>query len=157
MQELKNIINEVFFVDIDVKCRNREVVDARKIYSKILRDKGYSYERIGSSIGKDHATIIHYVRNIEHLLAYDQLLKEKYIACENVFSKKTKSVKEQIQKDSDTYATLIRLTNELEEAILRNDKMLNEFVDYIEEYNKKNGFFPSIYDYRHTILPLFNK
>ena len=157
IDELKKIVNDVFLVDLEVKNRKRGVVDARKIYSKILRDSGYSYELIAETINKDHATIIHYVRNVEHILSYDRMLRDKYVACKNVFIKKRKSIKEQIKRDVDVYVTVIRLTNELQEAISSNKKLLNEFVDYIEQYEKEKGYLPSIKEYRHTILPLFNK
>ena len=154
-EELKRIVNDTFLVDIEIESRKRDVVDARKVYSKILRDSGYSYESIGKTINKNHATIMHYVKNIEHLMSYDQILRNKYVACKNVFIKKKKSILDQVKKDVDIYVTVVRLTNELQEAT--SNKILYDFVDYIEEYEKQRGYLPSIYDYRHTILPLFNK
>jgi len=154
-EELKRIVNDVFLVDIEIESRKRDVVDARKVYSKILRDSGYSYELIGKTINKNHATIMHYVKNIEHLISYDQILKNKYVDCKNIFLENKKSILEQVKKDEDIYVTVIRLTNELQEAT--SNKILYDFVDYIEEYEKQRGYLPSIYDYRHTILPLFNK
>ena len=154
-EELKKIVNDVFLVDIDIENRKRDVVDARKVYSKILRDSGYSYELIGKTINKNHATIMHYVKNIEHLMSYDQILRNKYVACKDVFIEKKKSILDQVKKDEDIYLTVARLTNELQEAT--SNKILDDFVDYIEEYEKQRGYLPSIYDYRHTILPLFNK
>ena len=154
-EELKKIVNDVFLVDIDIENRKRDVVDARKVYSKILRDSGYSYESIGKTINKNHATIMHYVKNIEHLMSYDQILRNKYVACKDVFIEKKKSILDQVKKDEDIYLTVARLTNELQEAT--SNKILDDFVDYIEEYEKQRGYLPSIYDYRHTILPLFNK
>jgi hypothetical protein len=157
IDELKRIVNDIFLVDLEVKNRKRNVVDARKVYSKILRDNGYSYDLIGETLGKDHATIIHYIRNIEYILSYDKMLKDKYVACKNVFIKTRKSIKEQIKKDVDIYVTVVRLSSELQDAVSSKKKVLNNFVDYIEEYEKRNGFLPSLYEYRHTILPLFNQ
>jgi hypothetical protein len=157
IDELKRIVNDIFLVDLEVKNRKRNVVDARKVYSKILRDNGYSYDLIGETLGKDHATIIHYIKNVEYILSYDKMLIDKYIACKSVFVKTRKSIKEQIKKDVDIYVTVIRLASELQDAVSSKKKVLNNFVDYIEEYEKRNGFLPSIYDYRHTILPLFNQ
>jgi chromosomal replication initiation ATPase DnaA len=85
MDELKTIVNNIFLTDVDSENRQRQVVDARKVYSKILRDLGYSCQAVGDSIKKDHATIIHYQKSIEHLLAYDDTLREKYKACKNAF------------------------------------------------------------------------
>jgi len=155
IEELKKIVNDVFLVDIEVKDRKRKIVDARKVYSKILKDSGYSYELIGETINKNHATIIHYIKNIEYLLSYDQILREKYVACKNIFT--GKSIKDQVKKDVDIYVTVVRLTNELQEAIASKDKILNDFVDYLENFEKTAGHFPNSYDLRRHILPLFNK
>ena len=157
INELKKIVNDVFLVDIEIKNSKRGVVDARKVYSKILRDSGYSYDLIGETLGKNHATIIHYVKNIEHLLFYDPILRDKYIACKNVFVKKKKSIKEQIDKDVDIYVTVIRLTNELQEALDSKGKVLHDFVNYLESWEKTTGHFPNIYDLRKHIVSLFNK
>lgn len=157
MQELKEIINEVFLVDIEIKSSKREVVDARKVYSKILRDRGYSYESIGNTINKDHSTIIHYIKNIEYLLSYDQILREKYVACKNVFVKKKNSISEQIKKDVDIYVTVVRLTNELQEAVAIKEKLLDEFFNYIQNYEERTGRLPNSYECKHHILQLFNK
>lgn len=157
IDELQKIVNDVFLVDIQVKGRKRGVVDARKVYSKILRDSGYSYELIGETINKDHATIIHYVKNIEYLLSYDRILIDKYIACKNVFIKNKKSILDQAKKDVDIYVTVVRLTNELHEAISNKEKILNKFVDYLEQYEKTTGHLPNMYDLRKHILPLFNE
>ena len=79
MDSLKKIVNEIFFVDIDNPTRKRATVDARRAYCKILRAVGFSYEHIGDSIGKDHATIIHYVKSIDNLLEYDSIFERKFI------------------------------------------------------------------------------
>lgn len=157
IDELKKIVNDVFLVDLEVSNRKRGVVDARKVYSKILRDSGYSYELIGETINKDHATIIHYVKNVEHILSYDRMLRDKYVACKNVFIKKRKSIKEQVKKDVDIYVTVVRLTNELQEAVAIKEKLLDEFFNYIEGYEQRTGRLPNSYECKHHILPLFNK
>jgi len=150
IKELKKIVNDIFLVDIDSKNSKRGVVDARKVYSKILRDSGYSYKLIGETIDKNHATIIHYIKNIEYLLSYDQNLKKKYVACKNVF------IKDQDKKDVDIYVTVIRLSNELKEAIAFKEKLLDEFLDYIQDYEKRTGRLPNSYECKHHILQLFN-
>ena len=157
IDELKKIVNDVFLVDLEVNNRKRGVVDARKVYSKILRDSGYSYDLIGETLGKNHATIIHYVKNIEHILSYDRIVRDRYVACKNVFVKKRKSISEQTKKDADIYVTVVRLTNELQEAVAIKEKLLNEFFNFTEQYEKKTGRLPSYYDCREHILPLFNK
>ena len=137
MKELIKIVNEVFLVDLTLNNRKRETVDARKVYSKILRDSEYSYEFIGKTINKDHATIIHYIKNIDHLLSYDQALIDKYIVCKNIFT--GEPVSKQVKKDVDI-----------------KDKLLDEFLNYIEDYEKRTGRLPNSHECKHHILQLFN-
>ena len=137
MKELIKIVNEVFLVDLTLNNRKRETVDARKVYSKILRDSGYSYEFIGKTINKDHATIIHYIKNIDHLLSYDQALIDKYIVCKNIFT--GEPVSNKVKKDVDI-----------------KDKLLDEFLNYIEDYEKRTGRLPNSQECKHHILQLFN-
>ena len=79
--ELKAIVKKVLGVNIDVETRKRAFVDARRVYSKILRDIGISFESIGRTINKDHATIIHYLRDIDHIFVHDKPFFDKYSKC----------------------------------------------------------------------------
>tara|TARA_R100001244_G_scaffold13909_1_gene15570 strand:+ start:1489 stop:1893 length:405 start_codon:yes stop_codon:yes gene_type:complete len=80
-KKTREVVNYIFCVDILTKSRKRDVVNARMIYSKILRDKHLSYNVIGKSILKNHASIIHYIKSIDWLLAYDKPLLNKYNNC----------------------------------------------------------------------------
>ena len=64
--------------DIRIRKRNMENVNARMTYSYILRQLGYSYKEIGMSLGKDHSTVIHYVRRIKWYAQSDAPLKKKF-------------------------------------------------------------------------------
>lgn len=154
---LKEVVREIFLVDVSEDSRKRAVVDARRVYSKILRDEHYSFESIGDSIGKDHATIIHYVKSIDTILNYDKDLREKYIACKEIYIEKRESIFEEMKKDVDAYVTIVRLNNELHEAISLKNKILTKFVDSIEDFKKKNGYLPSVHDCRFKLLPMFNE
>lgn len=153
---LRDIVNNVFSVDIYSKSRQREIVDARHVYSKILREKGYGYQSIGDSIKKNHATIVHYVKNIDSILTYDSSLRDKYMECKVLFHKDREYASKESSKDVDMYMTIVRLRGELQDSISNKKKLLDSFVDYIEQYEKQRGYLPSIYDFRNTILPLFD-
>ena len=157
VKALTEIVNDVFLVDIIAKNSKRDVVDARQIYSKILREKGYGYESIGRSIKKNHATIVHYIKNIDSLLTYDKQLRDKYMTCKVLFYKDREAITNELKKDVDIYVTAIRLTNELQEAIASKNKILNDFVNYLENFEKTTGYIPNAYELRLNILPLFNK
>jgi hypothetical protein len=128
MDSLKKIINEIFFVDIKDNTRKRRIVDARRAYSKILRDVGFSYEYIGDSIGKDHATIIHYAKSISDLLKYDSVFEKKFILAKKQFLLENKQLIP--NSNDDIYTTAIKLGEKIEEITLEKQQMLNKLVDY---------------------------
>ncbi len=64
--------------DIRIRKRSVENVNARMTYSYILRQLGYSYKEIGRSLGKDHSTVIHYVRRIKWYAQADPPLKKNF-------------------------------------------------------------------------------
>lgn len=155
MDSLKKIVNEIFFVDIDKNTRKREIVDARRVYSKILRDFGFSYQHIGDSINKDHATIIHYIKSIDNLLTYDPSFEKKFIIIKKQFVLENKQLI--LRSNVDIYTTAENLRNKLDEVILEKKQILIKFVDYLESYTNMNGEMPSIEYCKETILPLFEK
>lgn len=86
MKALKEIIEREFKVDdIFTHTRRREYVDARMIYSKILKDRGHSLSAIGRFLKKNHATIIHYISNAEFLIRQEAKLRERYTNSRSMF------------------------------------------------------------------------
>ena len=82
---LKEIVTKYLEVDITENIRKRDIVDARAVYAKILHDKGYSYPMIGKSLGRDHSTVIHHVRNLNNLMFIIEDLNTKYTLCRDEF------------------------------------------------------------------------
>lgn len=155
--QLKEIVNNVFAVDLLETNRKRDLVDARTVYSKVLRDRGYTFETIAKSINRDHTTVIHYMKSIDSLITYDKGIRDKYIHCKNLFlDNRGPLVIESRKKDVDMFVTIIRLNQELQDAIKEKKEILTKFVDYIENYEKTTGKLLSIQDYRRIILPKFN-
>lgn len=153
MDSLKKIVNEIFFVNIDNPTRKRRTVDARRAYSKILRDVGFSYEHIGDSIEKDHATIIHYVKSIENLLEYDSVFEKRFMLAKKQFLLENKELIS--QSNEDIYTTAIRLGERLEQVLLEKHQILFKFIDHLEDHEKSFGYTPSVEHCRKNILPLF--
>lgn len=125
MESLKNIINLVFFVDIDDPTRKRRIVDARRAYSKILKDAGFSYQHIGYTLNKDHATIMHYVKSVDGLLQYDSIFEKKFILAKKKFLEENKHL--MLHSKEDIYSIAISLENQLDKA----KKIRNEIIDYL--------------------------
>ena len=72
--ELIKAINRALKIDIKSKSRKREIVYARFIFYNKLRnskERYYSFQNIGDFLGKDHATIIHGLKQYDILKEYD--------------------------------------------------------------------------------------
>jgi hypothetical protein len=123
MQELTEIIKSVFNEDVKDKTQKREIVDARIIFSKILRERGYTYSSIGRFLRKDHSTIISYMRNVHALLTQVDGLMQKYKVCkESFFANKEELVVVKPQNEKEM--SIISLNNQIEKLILERKSVL---------------------------------
>lgn len=94
-QRLLNIIQDVTGVtreQIIERNRKREIVDARKIISHIMRENTrIGYMALGRLMNQDHATTLYQNRSAGELLIYDPAFQKKYnlviLAFENQLSK----------------------------------------------------------------------
>lgn len=85
-QLLKKSVNFHFNCDIDRACRKKRYVNARMTYAYIMRKRGCTLESIARYLSKNHATIIHYLNNIEWYLKTDEEFREKFnIVYEDVY------------------------------------------------------------------------
>ena len=76
---LKKIVEQVCGVNVDLKTRKREYINARAICYKILRDvELLSYNAIGRSFNKSHCTILLCVRDFKYMLLSDGQMKRDY-------------------------------------------------------------------------------
>ena len=75
--QLKKVIQEITGVDINEVSRKREIIEARAVYYKILKqiDKKKSLKSIGASVGKDHATVLHSLKNYDMFEQFNPTLK----------------------------------------------------------------------------------
>lgn len=68
MNKLKEIMEFVVretTEDVTSKSREQAISDARAIYCKLAREHtNFSFKAIGESIGRNHATVIHAVKNV---------------------------------------------------------------------------------------------
>jgi hypothetical protein len=86
MQVLKSIINIVFDTDISDPSRHRKNVEARMVFSKILRDhRGVTLSSIALFLRfKTHSSIINYIKNFD-IYFQNHALEQKYIVCREKF------------------------------------------------------------------------
>ena len=71
-------IPEVKFVS---SCRDRELVDARAIYSLLCRGlTSMTFQEIGQVLNRGHYTVIHYMKNLSHVPE----IRKKYLEIYNI-------------------------------------------------------------------------
>ena len=131
MEKLKEIVSKVFDTDINIKTRKRNNVEARMIFSKILREDGNTFESIGNAINKDHSTIVYYVNQASVLIKQSIELSDKYLECKNCYIDNLDVVLPQMKYDE--------LKNEvLELKLLINQLTIerNEIIKVQEKYNR---------------------
>jgi hypothetical protein len=87
MINLRTIIIDVFEIDVLMKGNSRNIVNSRKVFSKILKNKGYTLVSIGKYLEKDHTTIIHYLNDVDGLLKYTPNVLNKYLMVKDKFNK----------------------------------------------------------------------
>lgn len=98
MNELKDIVDTIFNVDITNSVRKKEYVEARMVFSKILHDRAATIVSIGQYLGKNHSTILNYMAKFDNYFT-DQSLKRKYVVCREAFFQKRPVDRLYIEKD----------------------------------------------------------
>lgn len=136
IKKLKRIIKKITDINIDTPIRKQEVVRARKIYFKILRKTTrMSLAVIAGSVGKDHATALHALKDFDFDYKYDPVLKEMYDSVYDVFveGRKLKTIDDIIQDNlklqdiiSDLKSNITELRNELKETRRNNIRPRNQ-------------------------------
>ena len=74
-----NLINNVFNCDIMSKNRSQNNVFGRIGFSAFERFQSkLTLKKIGESLNKNHATVIHYLKEHDNLMKYDAKYREMY-------------------------------------------------------------------------------
>ena len=131
MEKLKEIVSKVFDTNINIKTRKRNNVEARMIFSKILREDGNTFESIGKAINKDHSTIVYYVNQASVLIKQSIELSDKYLECKNCYIDNLDVVLPQMKYDE--------LKSEVVELKFLCNRLAterNEIIKVQEKYNR---------------------
>ena len=130
VQELKDIIKQKLKVDVMERKRSRHIVDARMIYCKILRDRGYTVSFISASLKKDHTTIVYYMSVIDDIMTQLPLMSDNYVSCRDAFMEGKEPIVMQ------RHSVLKSRIEKLEEK-LRKAELLQYKINSLEEKLKK--------------------
>lgn len=126
-EQLKEIIKRKLKINVMERKRSREVVDARMIYTKILRERGYTVTNISQSINKDHTTIVYYMSIVDDIFYQFPAIKDKYVTCNEEFLKD----RGPLRAKKDSYLT--KKLEALEEQVAK----LEAIRDYVEHNRTK--------------------
>lgn len=140
MDILTTIIKDVMGAEIVKRSNKREAVNGRKLFSKILSDRGYTRSEIGRYLKKDHSTIVHYMYDVDAMIKYTDGMADRYLTCKNYFNN---SVTETTDEENKT---IIGLKLRIDELLLDREKLkgkldinyrLKEIVDVLDYYTPK--------------------
>ena len=126
---LRKIINNEFNVDILSKSRKQNYVNARLVYSYILRQKGVGLVRIANSLNKNHATILYLCNNAPFYLKQDVDLNNRYENCYSLFDSEHLPVVEYTRRE------LLKAYLHLEtkyDRLLQTNRNLKKTIEELE-------------------------
>jgi hypothetical protein len=141
---LRDIIKDVLKIDVMKKGRKRDIVDARRIYAKILKDKGYTLVEIGESIGREHTIVVHYIKTANAFMSIDYLWAEKYVRCREKFMDGSIVIPKKASQE-DLKKSVLKLTKDNEFFIREREKYMNVIDKFIR--------FDSILQMLHERVP----
>ena len=115
-KDIIRFINNELNIDITKKKKTNEYVFARTVYYKLCRElTNAPLEEIGRQVNKDHCSVLHNLKNFDHIIKIPK------------FNKLYQTFKEYpIQKDRLEYTQVINL----------NDQLRLELIDLKQKHRK---------------------
>lgn len=117
---IKKEINKYFNIKIENETRQREYVEARMIYYWICYYfTNMNLTQIARTLGKNHATILHSIRNFPDFIETDKEFKQKFLGVYDLIKKKLKKEPHQMSIEELTfrYNELLMENGKLKETI----------------------------------------
>jgi len=120
------------------KSRKRDLVEKRMVLSYTLRKSlGMTYQQIGKSLDKNHASIIHSIKNIENFLVVYPHIRELYNISDEVLLEHKENL---IEFYNSPIKTQIEREKKLVEILLDNNSILKSKIKHLKKelYGKEN-------------------
>ena len=113
---IKKRINDFFSIDIDEPTRIQKYVEARMIYYWLcFYFTNMNLSRIAKTVKKNHATVLHGIKNFPDFMETDKQFKEKFLAI-------YETLKEDVQKKTEQMS-LQELTFRYNQLLMENGKL----------------------------------
>jgi hypothetical protein len=110
------------------------VVDARRIFYKILRDMGMQYTDIGRIHSKDHSTIIHAVKTFNDIYATDVDFRKAYRMIHDLFSSYKEHNPLELKSKGELIVDIYRMEGHINE-LMSTIKTLRRNLLFFDKYN----------------------
>lgn len=149
---LAKIIDQSLNVDIKTPCRKRETVNGRMIYYKILNELKFGCSAIGKSLGKNHATVLHGLKQFGDLWVTEKQLREEYYLIKEMFFNESNLDAHESYSRKELFKSVKYLENENKSLTLEVERLNNRL-------NSRNKFSDTIeiLERRHLSLDQLNK
>jgi len=131
INRLKAIANNVFNVNVDSRNRDTEIIEARATCYTILRkDCHCTFTEIGQYFLKNHATVMHHVKQFPHWAKYNKRLSKKFDLCRDMFKKN-----ETLFDDGLEIVDMMLIKKELEKLRESNKQLSLEVAQLQKDFN----------------------
>jgi phage regulator Rha-like protein len=164
-QLAKAIVSEYYNLDISKPTRLREYVIARMMFYKLLRaNTNMTYQEIADTFDKNHATVLHSVKNLDGIMEYDYSIRSDYLSVNSKFNEALDRIYngnledlQEAKEQSDEYYMLLNDLNKLKQRyealakihrdLVESNSLLNDKYKKLknkheerEVYYRDNGF-----------------
>ena len=113
---IKKTINKFFNIDIDKQTRIEKYVEARLIYYWICYYfTNMNLSKIAKTVNKNHATVLHGIKNFPVFMETDKEFKEKFLGVYSI-------IKDKVNKNTNKMS-LEELTFRYNQLLIENDKL----------------------------------
>jgi DNA repair exonuclease SbcCD ATPase subunit len=144
---LQGIVEREFEESLLNKDRRRNSVDAKRVFSVIMRERNHTCSVVGRFIYKDHSTVCHYERTMTDILQTDRDFKNKFDSCRNKFFKRLeftrlkREAEEQDFKDqvlSNFQKKINAIEDDKQSLEQHNEHLMGRIKDLKKELNNYN-------------------
>jgi len=142
---IKRIVEEFYSLDITTKTRERNYVEARAMYYKIVRDNTkLSLEVIGKSVNRNHATVLHGIKTLSNWIDTERTIKARYLLLKDQIEeiKSIASNRNLIKEvDQDLLLEYTNLNRRHKELLKENINLAKDLNKLREEHSKREKFY----------------
>lgn len=138
LEQLKEEVNTAFDLDICDTTRKRKKVYAKKVFCKLGRELGYTYQAIADVFNSNHDLAYFHCRTINYIehndkLLYNKIISDNKLDIELIY---IKEIPEILKKKADNYN--VELLQEATKIMMDwKSKPLRDFVEkQIKPYDK---------------------